>query len=104
MRGFPKNFATQADVDLCMQQYPDEMKAKIGEWLDNRYCTESKPLDSKDAGKVDEFNSVEVQKDGSKLQITKKEDPNCKLSQLGIALEAAQAIVEVNSNIEINFK
>lgn len=88
MRGFPKNFSTKFDVDYCLENYPEETRAKLQEYAENSYCTESKPLHGKEEGLVDELNRVEVQKDGTKLQITRKIDPNCKLVRLGIMVDS----------------
>lgn len=94
MRGFPKWFNTRADVDTCLAEYPEQMKTRIKEWHDDRYCWQPVgELTNVDVGVDDATHKVEARDDGTVWQLELVEDLNNHLTRLGITVEEAQGMV-----------
>jgi hypothetical protein len=94
MKGFPKWFNTRRDVDLCLREYPDLMKAQIREWLDNRYCWQaSGQIVPPDTGIEDDTHRIERREDGTVWQLVYAEDSNSLLARLGISIQEAEGMI-----------
>lgn len=94
MRGFPQWFNTRADVETCLAEYPEQMKATINDWLNNRYCWQPvAQLASEDVGRDDATHRIESRDDGTVWQLELVEDVNNHLTRLGITVEEAQGMV-----------
>jgi hypothetical protein len=90
MVGFPRWFNTRQDVELCLKEYPDQMKAKLREWKKNCYCWQpGTQLVDDDAGIEDETHMIETRDDGTRWQIALVEDSNGHLARLRITGEDA---------------
>lgn len=94
MKGFPKWINTRADVELCLQEYPDQMKTKLREWLNNRNCwTVMGEIVSPDVGVEDDTHHIEQREDGTIWQLAYIADPNNHLARLGITIVEAEAMI-----------
>jgi hypothetical protein len=91
MQGFPKWFNTRADVEHCLKEYPEQMKAQLTTWLNDRYSWQATAqLASKDAGTEDETHRIEEREDSSIWQLEWVEKTADHLSRLGITVEEAE--------------
>lgn len=94
MKGFPKWFNTRHDVELCLQEYPQQMKAQLQEWLTNRHCwTVSGEIIPPETGIEDDTHHIEQREDGTLWQLVYAEDPNSHLARLGISVQEAEEMI-----------
>ena len=99
MQGFPKWFNTRQDVDLCLVEYPEEMKAKLREWLENRFVwVTTATLPGREAGIEDATHRIieETADSGSPVEYLQQGlqvDPNYHLFRLGFTVEEAERII-----------
>lgn len=98
MNGFPNWINSRQDVDNLLVEYPEQMKALLQKWLDNRmaWITTAK-LESAEAGATDDTHRVQtVEMEGSETEYYQQEymeDPSGTLARIGITAVEAQAIV-----------
>ena len=98
MRGFPKHINTKQDIENLLPLYPEETKAVVQRLLEGRETWQETGVvaDGK-LGVVDDTHQVVERptEDGKtvKVQMEKREDPRCRLYQLGLSKEEAEGIV-----------
>jgi len=98
MRGFPRHINTKADIENLLPLYPEETKAHVQRLLEGRETwQESKVLADKELGVEDATHQVVEREEEAgktvKVQMEKREDPRCRLYQLGLSKEEAEGIV-----------
>ena len=99
MRGFPKWFNVKQDVLNCLEEFPTQMKAKLQDWLDNRFVwqTSGEILEGEE-GVTDATHRVVEELDMEtwavkRLQQELVEDKNSHLFRIGFTVEEAEKIV-----------
>ena len=91
MKGFPTHINTKADVLYLLQEYPEQMKAKLRDWLDNRYSWYSTgDLADGAAGIEDSTHRVIDSGDGVKSQQELREDTTSTLFRVGLSVAEAE--------------
>ena len=98
MKGFPKWFNTRQDVELCLAEMPDEMKAKLTQWQSERmtWLTTRKLADPSQGITDDTHRVTEVDNPGGVTEYYQEEyteDPGCHLARLGISAEEVQEMI-----------
>ncbi len=101
MRGFPNHINTRADVEYLLVEYQAEMKAKLTEYLNERFAWLTvRKLNEGEQGTTDATHRVAEVKNMATGQVTEryqeeyKEAPNCTLSRLGITVAEAEGMAQ----------
>ncbi len=99
MRGFPKWFNVRQDVLNCLEEFPAQMKAKLQDWLDNRFVwqTSGEILEGEEGITDATHRVIEEQDMGTestrRFQQELAEDKNSHLFRVGLTVEEAEEII-----------
>lgn len=101
MRGFPKHIATKEDLDVCLQEFPDQTKEWMGKKEEERQQWFPAETLDKSEGVTDETHKVveqvaDLKAPAQKIQMVLLEDPANPLVRLGISREDVAKVMAVS--------